>query len=183
MIGPNPTGAATTLVIVDLVLFLLSFPFIVCDFYYANRDYSCVWAPIERFNIKVPLQRWMRVDGAMMLVFIIIMLIISITICMSPGCDWMYPVHAVIGGILAIFRFCWLIVGAVLFWGYLNKYHYCASNVRGFMFANLIIGFLLLPLFFIAAFMYPCAPVPAMNTAVPIPVAAPTYRGTSTALY
>ena len=116
---------------------------------------------------------------------------------MSPGCDWMYPVHAVLGGILALFRFAWLIIGAVLYWGYLNKRHLCASNIRGYMFANLIIGFLLLALFFIAAFMYPCAPTgvgmspigggfgsgTVNNIAMPVPVQTPSYRGTSAAVF
>jgi hypothetical protein len=71
----------------------------------------------------------------------------------------LYIVHAVFGGILAVFRFAWLIVGAVLFWGYLTKNGgLCASNVRGYMYANLIIAFILLPLFFVAAFLYTSGP-------------------------
>lgn len=82
------------------------------------------------------------------------------------------------GGILAIFRFAWLIVGAVLFWGYLIKNGgLCAPNIRGYMFANLILGFLLLPLFFIAAFMYTSSPSFAPNTAMAIPTSVPTFRG------
>ena len=190
MIGTTSPG--TTLVLIDAILLLLSFPFIVCDFYYANNDYSCVWAPIQSYKINFPLQRWLRVDGAMMLAFLVVMLIIAITICVSPACDWMYPVHAIVGGILAVFRFAWLIVGAVLYWGYLNKAGLCASNIRGYMFANLIIGFLFLALFFVAAFMYPCAPAGGMvagplgsgtNVALPVPVQTPSYRGTSAAVF
>ena len=44
MIGT--TNPAYTLAIIDAVLLVISLPFIVCDFYYANNDYSCVWAPI-----------------------------------------------------------------------------------------------------------------------------------------
>ena len=74
-------------------------------------------------------------------------------------------------------------MGAVLYWGYLNKYHLCASNIRGYMFANLILGFMLLPLMFMAAFMFPCPPTLETNTAMPVPVSTPTYRGTSVAIY
>ena len=83
---PSASASATTLVILDVVLFLCMFPFEVCDFYYANRDYSCVWIPIANYNIKFPLKTWLRTDGAMMLTFILIMLIIAIAICASPGC-------------------------------------------------------------------------------------------------
>ena len=97
-------------------------------------------------------------DGATLLAFLLIMIIIGITICVTPGCEWLYSVHAIIGGIHAFFRFAWLIVGAVLFWGYLSKKSICSPNIRSYMFANLIIGFIFLGLFFIAAFMYPYAP-------------------------
>jgi hypothetical protein len=119
----------------------------------------------------------------MMMSIIIVMLIIAIIICVSPGCECLYPVHAILGGILAIFRFAWLIVGAVLYWGYLNKHHYCSNAVRGYMFANLILGFILLPLFFIAAFMYPCAPSPMMNAAIAVPTSVPTFRGANAPVY
>lgn len=176
MIGQqNP---ASQLVILDLILLLIAFPFIVCDFYYANKDYSCAWIDIRpHYSINFPLKTWLRTDGAMMITFIIIMIIIAVIICVSPDCQWLYPVHAIVGGILAVFRFAWLIVGAVLFWGYLTKNGgLCASNIRGYMFANLILGFLLLPLFFIAAFMYTSSPSFAPNTATALP-SVPTFRG------
>lgn len=176
---------ATKLIILDLVLLLSSFPFIVCDFYYADRDYSCIWIPISSYNINFPLQRWLRVDGAMLISFVTVMLIIAIMICLSQGCECLYPVHALIGGIISLFRLAWLIVGAVLFWGYLNKSGgLCAPNIRNYMFANLIIGLVLIPLFLVAACLYPCAPLPMINTPIKVPTTdIPTYRGTTAAVY
>lgn len=45
--------------------------------------------------------------------------------------------------VLNLFRFIWLIVGAIMFWGYLTPKNYCGSPVNGYMWANLIIGFIL----------------------------------------
>lgn len=177
MIGQ--TNPAPQLVIIDLILLICAFPFIVCDFYYANKDFSCAWIDIRpHYNINFPLKTWLRTDGAMMLTFIVIMLIIALIICTSPGCECLYPVHAIFGAIISIFRFAWLIVGAVLFWGYLTKNGgLCAPNIRGYMFANLIIGFLLLPLFFVAAFLYTSVPSFVPNAALAVPTSVPTFRG------
>ena len=188
MIGGYQSPTYTGLIASDLVLFIVALPFGIIDFYYAHRDYSCVWAPIARYSIPFPLRTWLQVDGGVLLGMAALILLIGMVLCACPiGCEGLFWLHSALGYLFALFRLAWLIIGAIMFWGYLYKYHLCASSVSTYMWINLIVGF-------VHAFFYFCVPClcnptprlgytgQMMPMAIPIPMT-PTYRGTSVAIY
>lgn len=139
----NGTGA------VDLILFLAAIPFGVCDLFYSYRDHSCVWIDIANTKIRFPLQVWLRVDGGVLLGMAALILLFGLILCCNPiGCEGLFWFHNVLTFIFALFRLAWLIVGSIMFWGYLNKFPLCDSPIRWYMWANLIIGFVLSSLYF-----------------------------------
>lgn len=152
MIGGYPSQSYTGTVIADVILFLAAVPFGVCDLYYSFKDFSCVWTPIERYAIRFPLQTWLRVDGGVLLGMSALILLLGIIVSCNPlngsGLFWF---HNTLGFIFALFRLAWLIIGSIMFWGYLNKYHLCDNPVKIYMWVNLIAGF-------VHSFLYFCLP-------------------------
>lgn len=134
---------------VDLVLFLAAIPFGVCDLYYSYKDYSCVWIDIANTKLRFPLQTWLRVDGGVLLGMAVLILLFGIILCCNPsGGQGLFWCHNVLTFLFALFRLAWLIIGAIMFWGYLNKFPLCDTAIRRYMWANLIVGFVLSVLYF-----------------------------------
>lgn len=129
--------------IADLILFIVGIPFAVGDLYYAHRDFTCVWIPISNAHINFPLRRWLLADGGVLIALLVLLLIFGIVMCCCPiGCECLWWFRNILGFLFAIWRLAWLIVGAVMFWGFLYKKNYCGVAVSRFMWANLIVGFI-----------------------------------------
>ena len=142
---------------VDLVLFLAAIPFGVCDLYYSFRDYSCVWIDIANSSIKFPLQLWLRVDGGVLLGMATLILLFGLVLYCNPvGCEGLFWFHNVLTFVFALFRVAWLVIGSIMFWGYLNRYNLCDAGIRRYMWANLIIGFVLSILYFLLPCLCGC---------------------------
>lgn len=141
MIGPYGSGYSSSWII-DLILFLFAIPFGICDLYYAHRDFTCVWAKIANTSMNLTLRRWLLADGGIILAFTAVILIIGLILCCCPvGCEWLWWIRNVLGFIFALWRLAWLIVAAIMFWGYLWRGNYCGKSISGFMWANIIFGF------------------------------------------
>lgn len=149
MIGPYSSQNYYGTCGVDLFLFLAAIPFGVCDLYYSYRDYSCVWIDITNYKIRFPLQIWLRVDGGVLLGMAALILLFALILCCNPtGCEGLFWFHNVLTFVFALFRLAWLIIGSLMFWGYLNKFPLCDTGISRYMWANLIIGFVLSVLYF-----------------------------------
>lgn len=96
----------------NLILFTMV-PLIIGDFYFAYRDYSCAHLPIEKYKISFDLSVWLKVSGWTNLAFIILPIINYFL----AGVPRMLPGYLVFGVLYVLFRFAWLVVGAVMFWG------------------------------------------------------------------
>lgn len=168
---PNPAPWNQYLLYFAICFFIMFFPFLVVDLYYAYRDNTC--APIYPPNtgINITLKNWLQADGYIILGFIVIFLILGIIACTSPLSLWVYGVWEAAHIIFILWRLSWLIVGAVMFWHGYAPNNSCAVNLARYMWSNLIIGFVWVVLEPLLAFLYPKA-VP-VNAAVPLPLSTP----------
>ena len=124
------------------ILTCVNLPFIVVDLVYAASGNPCTTLPVP--NISFTLRTWLEVDGGLRLAFVGLFLLVAIIACCSIDCALKIFVCTLILLIVySLFNLSWLIVGAVMFWGYLNDQPGCNStDVAGYMFAVLILGFL-----------------------------------------
>ncbi len=123
-------------IIVTLLIIIYS-AFIVCDIYYGLNDKSCVSQDVERISIN--LKTFLLVRGFIILGYIANLILSSCLVTTSTielcGC---FQITLLI--MVSIFLLAWNIVGAVLFWGYLDKSK-CDNPVYNYTFASLIIVF------------------------------------------
>jgi hypothetical protein len=143
-----------------ICFFIMFFPFLVCDLYYAYRgaERVCVTMDPPGSAINMTLKQWFQVDGYIILGFIIIFLILGIIACCSPQLACVYGWWEGLHVFFILWRLTWLIVGSVLFWAGLNPHTPCGAAGK-FMWANLIIGYVWLFVELVLAFAYP-RPVP-----------------------
>lgn len=122
----------------NLILFTMV-PFIIGDLYFGYKDYSCTRLPIENTKIGFGLSTWLKVSGWTSVAFIILP-IVNYFLAGIPRLLIGYLVFALL---YAVFRFAWLVVGAVMFWGYLWPHNYCADSLSTYMWVNLIYSFII----------------------------------------
>ena len=153
---PNYWPWNTFLLLFAVIFFIMFFPFLVVDLYYAYRDNTCVDVkPPPGTNIQISLSAWLQVDGYMILAFIIIFFIIAGIAYNNPEWPCVYGNWEGFHVFFIIWRMTWLIVGAVMFWKGYAPNNTCSARVGRYMYAMLIIGFVFLFVELILAFAYP----------------------------
>ena len=179
-VRPNYYPWNTFLFWYAIIYFIIFFPFLVVDLYYAYHDNTCVWVkPPPNTSIHIALAQWLQADGYIILGFIIIFLLLGIFAWVWPEIVCWYGWWEGLHVFFIIWRLTWLIVGSVMFWHGYNPSGICAGRVRGYMWAMLIIGYVWLFVELFLAFGYP-RPVPYP---VATPVAAPISTGVITTPY
>jgi hypothetical protein len=121
------------------LILLTMIPLIIGDLYFAYKDFSCVHIPIENAHIGFTLSTWLKVSGWTSLAFIALPIInyfLSNITRLLIG----YLVFAIL---YALFRFAWLVIGAVMFWGFLWPNRFCADALNTYMWVNLIYSFII----------------------------------------
>lgn len=172
---PNYSPWNQFLLYYALCFFVMFFPFLVCDLYYAYNDATCVGMfPVGTDGLRVSFKNWLQVDGYIILGFIVIFLILGVIACCSPQALWVYGLWEGLHMIFILWRLAWLIVGAIMFWHGFAPADVCHVGIARYMWANLIIGFIWLFVELLLAFLYPrsvpiAAPLP-IATAVSTPV-------------
>lgn len=94
-------------------------------------------------------------DAYLCIAFLGILLTLSVLSCMNidkPNYLTAYTITATAFGVI---RIIWLIIGAVMFWGYLYPKSLCSAGFAAYMWALLIIGFLGIVLYYLLGFTYP----------------------------
>jgi hypothetical protein len=120
-------------------IFLL--PFIVCDLYYAYNNNSCTHISIKNYNIGINLATWLKVDGYINLSISGVLLFVGFVTCCFPVIGLALGIfYLFFMGIVSLFNTAWIIVGAVMFWGDLDKGSSCDNGLKSYMYARLIIG-------------------------------------------
>lgn len=169
------------MLVYDILFFVFLIPFVVCGLYYSNNGTFACLIP-EFSGLSVPLYSWLRVDSWVMLGYAIscIISVIQLCICLATYCS--YVMWIISRVIFLCWRLAWLIVGSVLFWKHLLPGGFCDNDsaVKGYMWANLIIGFIhiLLSIIFFIWFTPQPFIVPQLNMIPPPPTAMiTTVRG------
>lgn len=183
-IRPNYWPWNTFLFWYAVCFFILFFPFLVVNLYYAYRDNTCVdLRPVPNTSIHMSLAQWLQADAYILLGFIVIFFILGGIAWAVPELICTYGWWEGLHVFYIIWRMTWLIVGSVIFWKGLNN-GVCAGRVRGYMWAMLIIGYVFLFVELFLAFGYPrpvpypiSAPVAPISTGVITP--SPLYRPAS----
>lgn len=119
-------------------------PFIVVDLYIDSyNDSLCLKEPVDGFSFT--LRTWLLVDAFCRLAILVIFFLLFIFSCCGEGLFrcWLI-ISLVFGCLLGFFFLAWLIIGAVMFWGTLNDLGTCDGFVSGYMWATLIINFVLI---------------------------------------
>jgi hypothetical protein len=170
------------MLIYDILFFIFLMPFVVAGLYYSNNEtFSCLNQTFP--GMSVPFYSWLRLDSWIMLGFAIsaIMNVFQLCICLATYCSYVMWLISKI--IFILWRLAWLIVGSVLFWKHIHPGNPCDSPIRGYMWANLIIGFIHIIITIIFMILYkpdPLEMAPVMNmmpTPGPIPMTTTVRSG------
>ena len=122
-----------------VTLLILQTPFIVCDFVFANRT-ECLHDSVPK--VSLTLYEWLIVDGSIRAgVCAIYLLLLCHALLTEQDSSKSAKISAFIMFGFTVILFCWLVVGSVIFWGYLEKEKTCDANVTGYMWAILILGY------------------------------------------
>ena len=122
------------------VLLCLNIPFIFCDFVFAGSG-NCVNDNVP--GIYFTLATWLIVEGALRCSLVGLFLLSAIIACCNLECAIKLLICTFCIMIpYSLFSLAWYIIGAVMFWGNLNKEGNCSGQVSGYMWALLILGFI-----------------------------------------
>lgn len=108
--------------------------FTIADLYFAYTDFSCTHSWISYSKFGFGLGTWLKVSGFTSLFFLAAPIlglcfarsqaIINYIICFAA--------------LIIIFRFIWLIIGSIMFWGYLSGTGACSNALNTYMWINLL---------------------------------------------
>ena len=114
-------------------------PFIICDLVFGYNDDSCVDIYPENIsfmNMKI----YLLVSGYFALSMITIILANCFIANGNEGDNILIIAFlSIIFHISRVFLVIWNIIGAVIFWGTLNKQNLCSKSVNAYLFVSLII--------------------------------------------
>jgi hypothetical protein len=117
--------------------------FIVCDIYYALNDNSCVNQDASRINLNLKTFLLVRGFALLGLIFNVMMIlcIISNSLIQSYTCvKFFIGIQLGIFILTCLFLFAWNIIGAVIFWAYMDTSK-CSDPVYNYIFVSLVIVF------------------------------------------
>lgn len=86
---------------------------------------------------------WLQVRAYTSLGFIIILLVLAIIDIVRRTARWPRLAFSIFLIIALLFQLAWLIVGAIMFWGYLWPASICIDSVNNYLWASLILMFLI----------------------------------------
>ena len=123
------------------ILFVALFvsPFVICDLVFGYKDDSCVDIYPENMgfmNMKI----YLLVSGYLA-IGLILCIIINLYFVVNDNVGENIVLVAVLSIVLHIsqvFFVIWNILGAVIFWGTLNKHNYCSNSINTYLFVSLI---------------------------------------------
>ncbi len=131
------TSFCLKLFFIILILFF-GLPLTFCDIYYAYTDHTCVSSHVDKINLT--LKDYLVVNGILTgcLLFLMILATIIFTDNNAPYIMTIGPIILVIA---SLFNVAWVVIGGVIFWGYMDN-SLCSNEVYNYVFASLIIKFI-----------------------------------------
>ena len=114
-------------------------PFIICDLVFGYNDDSCVDIYPENLGF-MNMKDYLLVSGYFSLSLLAIIMINCFIANSNEGDNVVsIAILSIIFHISQVFMVIWNIIGAVIFWGTLNKQNLCSKNVNTYLFVSLII--------------------------------------------
>ena len=123
------------------IVFVLWFPTLFCDYYYAVNNIECLKQPL---HISLTMYDYLLTNAILgsILLSIILMTIITTNVqdYENPHSFTRFACHFM-KMICSYFTIAWTIVGSIMFWGQMNQ-SLCSSAVNNYLTASLIIKFI-----------------------------------------
>ncbi len=120
---------------VCLMICILSIilPFIVCDLYFGFQHQHCLTIKFNKFDMN--LKTWLLTDGFISIAYIVYLFIASLQ-------EKYFRTCLIITGkiLVGIYTVVWSIVGAVLFWRYIEPDNLCDTSLTTYLWVRIIIG-------------------------------------------
>jgi hypothetical protein len=114
-------------------------PFIICDLVFGYNDDSCVDIYPENLSF-VNMKIYLLVSGYFAISMLTIILINCFIANGNEGDNIVsIAILSILFHISRVFLVIWNIIGAVIFWGTLNKQNYCSKSTNAYLFVSLII--------------------------------------------
>lgn len=95
------------------------------------------------------------VDAFVCICLLIIILALSVMACITLDNPHYLTAYTIVTTIFGAFRIIWFIIGAVMFWGDLCPKNLCSLGFARYMWANLIIGFIGISVYYVFGYTYP----------------------------
>lgn len=118
-------------------LTLAMIPFILLDLYYGYNEQTCTDLMIRNTSISFPMRTWLKVSGFTSMLVILIPILIYLLPTFGITFALINIVYTAVWG---FFRLAWLIVGAVMFIGFLWPNNHCEKTFSIYMWVNLVVG-------------------------------------------
>jgi hypothetical protein len=115
-------------------------PWIVLDLVFANGDSKCLTQEITEYSISLDLATWLTVQAGIMIFLAGIIYVAGIVACFTPAGAFLGGCGVCLLTMYPLFSMPWTLVGAVMFWGELDKAGTCDQPLTIFMYINLILG-------------------------------------------
>ena len=114
-------------------------PFIICDLVFGYNDDSCVEIYPENLSF-VNMKIYLLVSGYFAISMLTIIMINCFIANGNEGDNIVIIAFlSILFHISRVFLVIWNIIGAVIFWGTLNKQNLCSKSVNAYLFVSLII--------------------------------------------
>jgi len=114
-------------------------PFIICDWYFALTDSSCIHQSFDKLNITMYDYLYTSAIFGMVVVFMLDCTIMCHNFNKKdPNLEKVEICSRIMGWGLKLFGLAWAVVGFVIFWGYMDTTK-CAKPVYNYLLAKFII--------------------------------------------
>lgn len=101
---------------------LAMIPFILLDLYYGYNEHTCSDLMISNTSISFPMRTWLKVSGYTNLLVVLIPILIYLLPTFGITFALINILYTAVWG---FFRLAWLVVGAIMFIGFLWPNNHC----------------------------------------------------------
>jgi hypothetical protein len=119
-----------------LFMFMFIFPMVFCDYYFAMNNDGCVKQPL---HISLTMYDYLIVN-AIFATLIVLGLLVLFMFCEAENIDNLKNniVFVVLMHVVRCFVISWVVVGAVMYWGEMDK-SLCSQQTNDYLTATLIL--------------------------------------------
>jgi hypothetical protein len=115
--------------------------FAIADLYFAYQAEPCTYAWISNTKLGFGLGTWLKVSGYTNLVFLLLPILSFFLPSLS---NTISKIHQLLSVFYIFFRFIWVVLGAIIFWGHLSNTGMCSQLLNTYMWINLIYSFFII---------------------------------------